>query len=156
MQHQQRLSPAEQELASALGALAPAQPVIERDEVLYQAGLAAGRRTARRWRGVSAALAACLLAAITLPAQRTTPPQPPAPVAVERNIAPPVAVETQIEPAPEPREAMIAVGRYAQLRNAVLAHGMSALPPMTDSDPEPPLTVRNAMLALRIPLLQPQ
>jgi hypothetical protein len=155
MQQQQRLSPAEQELASALGALAPAQPVIERDEVLYQAGLAAGRRTARRWRGVSAALAACLLAAITLPAQRTTPPRP-APVAVERIIAPPVAVEPQIEPAPEPRTVMIPSGQYAQLRNAVLAHGMSALPPMTDSDPEPPLTVRNAMLAMRIPLLQPQ
>jgi hypothetical protein len=139
-QRHDNLNGTEAELAEALGALQPAAPS-GRDALLF----AAGRRSARTglwtWRGISAGLAAVLVAALLL------------------HPGPEVRVETPVAQAPEPAEARIVDDRaiwprpaggplgqdaperawawnsvngrlneYLQLREAVLHRGWEALP----------------------------
>ena len=71
MSTQDELNPAERELAAALRRLRPSAPGLNRDELLYAAGMAAGRRVVRRWQVSTALLgglaAAALLAPMILP-----------------------------------------------------------------------------------------
>jgi len=148
MPQHQRLTPAEDELAAALGALAPTRPAIDRDRLLYQAGRAAGRRTARLWQGASAVLAACLVVAVVVPAGGPTEPGANIANRPDRSTEVPIAPAGRNDVAPAPGPASPLGGSYAQLRDAVLAHGMEALPPMVESSPAAELTPDDAMIAI--------
>jgi hypothetical protein len=150
MPQHQYLKPAEEELAAALGALAPAEPNINRDRMLFLAGRAAERKSAGLWRGVSAGLAACLVAALSVQAwwsaDRWTPTtiEPVRPVATVKITAPP----PQLISSPAPALTARLEGSYVQLRNAVLTRGMEALPPLSESSPSVESTPTDAMIAL--------
>src|SRR4051812_2485746 len=86
------LTPAERELAEALGRLRPTAPLgINRDRLLFEAGAAAARRSVVRWRAAAAGLVignAVLLTAALQPSPARgpggtsvaeTPPAPPIP-----------------------------------------------------------------------------
>ncbi len=125
MQDEQTLTPAEQELASALGGLVPAAAGIDRDRMMFQAGRASARRRGYVWQGATAALAFALgLSVIGLPAPRQ----------VERIVY--VTKEVPGLPgehwasADSPRRASDlsqVEGSYLELRNEVLARGLDAL-----------------------------
>ncbi len=146
MPQEERLTPAEEELAAALGRLAPARPRIDRDRLLFLAGRASARRALRGWQGAAAAMAACLAAAIALrPAAPGVPPVVPSPAApvVARHPAAPEA-----EPWPALAAAVAPRGGYARLRDDVLRRGVAALPPMGESRREgDPLTLADARQA---------
>jgi hypothetical protein len=150
MPQHQHLKPAEEELAAALGALAPASPNIDRDRMLFLAGRAAERKTAGLWRGVSGGLAACLVAALAIQAwpsaDKHTPRtiEPTRPVEIIKITAPPPQPIPLLASAP----AAQLKGSYVQLRNAVLTRGMEALPPMSESSPSIESTPTDAMIAL--------
>ena len=107
-------------LETALASLTPAATV-NRDRLMYEAGRSAGGRAVRLWRGATAAgtaTAAGLLA--------VTFARPPAvevrteTVYVDRVAPPAVPVESPAAPD---------LARWLQLRDAVLADGVAALPP---------------------------
>jgi hypothetical protein len=61
------LTPAQRELEAALRTLAPAAPAIDRDRLMFEAGVASARPSVHRWRGATAAagaIAALLVVAL--------------------------------------------------------------------------------------------
>lgn len=148
MSQQDHLTPAEEELAAALGALAPARPTIDRDRMLYLSGRAAGRRTARLWQGTSAALAACLLIAVAVPAWGPTGPDADMAGPRDRSAEVPSARVGLTDVAPAFAAAGPFDGSYVRLRNDVLARGIEALPPMADSSPAWEPSASDATLAV--------
>lgn len=127
MQDEQDLTPAQRELEAALASLSPARPAIDRDRLLYQAGLAAGRSAYRRWAGVATAAAVVLAASLAVVAAfpRGTAERI---VYVSRP-----AAQSDQPPSLEPWTAQAAPGEapraeYLRLRSEVLARGLGALP----------------------------
>ena len=127
MQDHEGLTAAQQELAAALGSLKAAAPGIDRNEVMYRAGLTAGRRRSR-WRAVAATVLGVVLggavAGLTVFRPQVT----------ERIVrVPQTTVEThqarRVEPWPVPVTPLDAdAGQYLRLRREVLARGLAALP----------------------------
>jgi hypothetical protein len=118
--------------------------------MLFLAGRAAERKTTGLWRSVSAGLAACLLVAIAVPAwwaiDRWTPtPIEPVPSVVTSEFTAP-APQPISSPAPGPAANL--PGSYTQLRNAVLARGMEALGPLSESSASTESTSTDAMISL--------
>lgn len=111
MSHEEpNLSPAERELADAMSRLSIARAGVDPLAVAYDAGRAAARGTALKWKAASAALLLGLVGAIVLQLR----PAPPAAV-VKLDPSPAVAHDTQL-------------ASYLSIRNDVLARGISALP----------------------------
>ena len=124
MQDETDLTPAQRELEAALASLAPARPGIDRDGLLYQAGVFAGRSACRRWAAAATAAAVVLAAALAVVASF---PRRPAERIVYVRQAPPA------RSIPEPWTVEIAPGEapgadYIRLRSEVLAKGLGALP----------------------------
>ncbi len=127
MQDEQDLTPAQRELETALGSLKGATPGIDRDQLLYQAGVAAGRSACRRWAAAATAAAVVLAAALavvaTFPrgaAERIVPVRrAPAKSDQPRRLEP---WTLQVAPGEAPR------AEYLRLRSEVLAKGLGALP----------------------------
>jgi len=127
MQDEQDLTPAQRELEAALGSLKGAMPVIDRDQLLYQAGVAAGRSACRRWAAVATAAAVVLAAALAVVAAfprdagerivyvRRAAAKPDQPRYLE-----PWTLGTATGEAPR--------ADYLRLRSEVLAKGLGALP----------------------------
>jgi hypothetical protein len=139
-----QLTPAEKELAAALGGLTPASPAIDRDRMMYQAGRASARRGARIWQGASALLGACLIVAVAVrPAPHGAPPVaggPKGPPAAPTARATVPAIAAAHVPA-RPIDAS-----YHRLRSDVLQYGLAALPPLSESSQaEEPLTLRQPL-----------
>lgn len=124
MQEINDLNPAERELESALGQLTPANVQRSRDDVIYLAGVSAGKRAARVplriWQSLAALLA--ISTAISLVPHR-----------VEQPIAQstPTYVTPVADATPQPFSAL-------SLRNAVMTHGLEGLPPSYDDTPNRP------------------
>ena len=126
MQEPRPLDHGEKELEKALGGLrlAPFAPDVE--QLWYRAGLAAGRRRARIWQAVAAAVALAAAGAVTWRPK-------PTPVFVDRVVTvrqdvptEPVRALTAAEDAPAP----IVSADYLRLRDAVVQKGLDAVPPM--------------------------
>jgi hypothetical protein len=133
MPEEDHVTPAEEELAAALGRLVPVRPRIDRDRMMFLAGRASARRRLSVWQGATAALVVGLVAAVwlrpTVPQRRGAAPAP------ARRAAAPAAGPV----AGPPLRLVPAAGAgasYARLRNEVLAAGLAALPPMSESRPE--------------------
>jgi hypothetical protein len=128
MQDEQDLTPAQRELETALASLKGARPVIDRDQLLYQAGLAAGRSAYRRW--AAAATAAAVVLAAVLAVVAAFPRDAGERIVYVRRAAAkpdqPRRLEpwtVQVAPGEAPR------AEYLHLRTEVLAKGLGALPP---------------------------
>jgi hypothetical protein len=145
-------------LETALRALPPAGPALDRDAVLFRAGQAAAARP--RW-GWPLAAAASLLAAVGLGLLHYLQP-PPAPV--ERIVYVPVVREKVIEvaiqgaPAAAPERTPVAWNdplSYTALRTQALRHGVESLPgppPVSPRpDPSPDLRATAAEPAAAVP-----
>ena len=127
MQDEQDLTPAQRELETALASLAPARPGIDRDQLLYQAGVAAGRSACRRW--AAAATAAAVVLAATLAVVATFPRGTAERIVYVRRAAAKPDQPRHLEPwtvgtatGEAPR------AEYLRLRREVLAKGLGALP----------------------------
>jgi hypothetical protein len=129
MHIEENLGGAERELERALGTLRPSASALGRDQLFFRAGQKAGRRSARPWM-VFAVAQAALLAMLLVghPEQ----PQPQGPQAAK----PPGATAPELAAAPVPSVAapawptnlLSAQPEYLKLRQAVLEHGLDALP----------------------------
>ena len=133
------LTPREREVENALIAFRPAPTQMNRDTLMYAAGMAAGNRAASRallpWK-IAAAFLVCTSTALALwRPERIAPEDHPT---VARHVAPstPIAVAQPSIPAvpiflPEGDS-------YLQTRQRVLVLGLNALPSLPDSAPSPP------------------
>ncbi len=142
MPEEPRLNPAQREIEAALGALAPAAPAIDRDELMYRAGRASAPRRARLPWALTLLLAVGLTVALAVrpeprivervvhvpaappaaPAEPVRHPQAPAPA-----IAMPLAVAMPLSP-----------NSYVRLRTEVLRGGLDALAKLQPArDPAP-------------------
>jgi len=125
MSNEEQLTPAEAELAHALGGLRPAGGM-DRDRVLFRAGAASARRTGRLGVGLAAALAAALAVSLAVrPKARViervvTVPAPPA--------APATAATWPAGPSVWTLTTGDGKGAYLALRDQVLTKGLDALP----------------------------
>lgn len=123
------LTPAERELESALQHLRPAGHSIDRDHLMFAAGMQCARGGRRRWQAISGLLTGLLAATWLLrpagPAPARLADAAPAPIAEERGWAPPPM------PAPVgfvPREIAAQLPPYVRLRNRIVVEGADALP----------------------------
>ena len=144
MQENEHLSPAENELEAALAGLHPARCPIDRDRLMFLAGHASARRTARPWRIATAGLA--LAASVAIVAAIAARPWAQRAVSPAERIVIVRANETKAPPVPSPaqppprlRNPLVALSgpifppgpdglAYLHLRDAVLARGLDALP----------------------------
>ena len=121
-EYEEGLTPAEREVAVALGGLRPAPAGLDRDRLMFQAGRASTRRTRHLWRAVAAVLAACLCLSIAFR------PPPRETVRIVRVAAPP----SQAPAHPTVRESStpwpVRPDSYIRMRSAVLERGLCALP----------------------------
>ena len=137
MDPDQRLTPAEREVAGALGRLAPAAHRIDGDRMMFRAGQLSARRRRRCWQGASVLLAAGLAVALAVrPAPREVErivrvPMEPAPIA---PTAPSIDIVALLEGPLRPES------EYIALRRQVMSRGVDALgelepPPATSGGP---------------------
>jgi len=123
MQDPDPLTPADRELAVALGGLKPAATAIDRDRMMFRAGQATAKQGRRGWQGLTAGLVLMLGVSILT---RPTPSR------VER-----IVYVAQESPAPVHRATWSPPGRrydrpdiqanYLKLRDDVLKRGLDAL-----------------------------
>ena len=127
MQEHEELNPAQRELEKALGSLKAAPPQIDRDAVMYRAGLVVGRRSCRRYATAATLVAAAL--GVTLAAMHASQPKVVERIVyVPEDAGAPTAART-VEPWPMPDSTPdYGRGEYLRLRQEVLAKGLSALP----------------------------
>jgi hypothetical protein len=132
MQEQESLTPADNELISALGDLRPSGGAIDRDRLMFQAGRASMRSRRWMWQGTTLVLAVALGISLMLNMQT---PQRQNPVAIQiaevQTFTPePIAMdEYEDEYQPRPGD-----GAFLKLRNDVLSKGVDALPTQTLSE----------------------
>lgn len=120
-------------LAAALSSLAPVPAALNRERLMYEAGLTAGRRAGRR-NGRTVAIIAVAVA--VLMAVRPTEKKPE--IVFTKHDMLPTVREPAVVVAPEPETANTAeVARWLELRNAVLADGVDALPPAPPGTADP-------------------
>ncbi len=152
MHDEERLTPAQRELADALGKLKPAPSALDRGAVMFAAGRASGRRRVRLWQAAAVMLAACTLASLTVrpgPATVvevrtvTVSPDPPAEIPVVTP-AEPVPAAVDLPPTATGLFRPIE-GSYLALRNDVLARGLDALPTSPALAGAEPLTLRSLL-----------
>jgi hypothetical protein len=122
------------ELESALGALAPRPPRLNRDDVLFRAGQAGVRRWRRSAVGASiVAVALAVVLVVRQPAERIVY----VPVAAPADLQPTPPVEQATQP--QPSSAGSGLAAYYRLQERVMNEGLDALPLMTRE----PLRVTN-------------
>ena len=126
MQNESGLSRADRELEAAMSALRPRMGGVDRDGMMFRAGLAVGGRNSKAWRVVCAALVVMLAGSVVLrPGLRagrddgriasTTEPIDQRDVGYNRDFA------------GRGWEAHEGAGSYVRLRDAVLERGLDAL-----------------------------
>jgi hypothetical protein len=131
-------------LEAALAGLAPAPAVLDRDRLMFRAGLAASRRPGWLWPGATGVLVLATATLAVLLALR------PGPVVVERVVDRdvPVRVERQPEQGPPARETDEPswggeAGRYFQTREQLLRRGLDGVPVPPPLAPAPALNKLN-------------
>jgi hypothetical protein len=153
MSEDQRLTPAELELESAMGALRPAMPTVDLPAAVFRAGQRSTLRSRRAWQlaaGLLAAAAATL--AIVRPQVRIEkqvvyveipakiPPAPPEPDMTSPERAPATLQALPWLPKPSAERA-----EYVLLCQAVIERGLDALP-VTRSSPSTPTRIGDVIL----------
>ena len=120
MHKEEGLTPAEQELESALGRLTPAANTLSRDGLMFNAGRAAAGKN-RPWQMLSGLLMVLLLCSVLI---RSNVPEPlessPAGDTRQYRMAQAVYRPVQTEPS--------APLAYPTLRRNIVRHGLDALP----------------------------
>jgi hypothetical protein len=134
-----RLTPSERELEAALGGLKPARAILNRDQLMFQAGRASARRQNRLWQAVSVCMAVVL--AVSIVYRPTTRAVEPRPVAVANRVehAGPAPSPTLLTRRVTEQRYFAPVNDYVRMRSEVLRRGIDALPtshpaPATDED----------------------
>lgn len=146
MQNDERLNPAEEELEQALGQLRPAGTALDANQLMFQAGQRYARRGNRFWQMAAGVLMVLLATSMIL--------QPP-PRTVEKIVYVPLEEPARPRPAPAPRYAddsdrdhnnPLAEGSYLRIQQAVLKHGLDALPQSTGlAAASPPRTLKDLL-----------
>lgn len=118
--HKEDLTPAEQELESALGRLKPAANTLNRDELMFNAGRAAAGRK-RPWQMLSGVLMALLLCSVLIRSdmhepRESSPPHDSGQFRIAQTMYRPVQTES-----PGPLV-------YPTLRRDIVRHGLDAWP----------------------------
>ncbi|HEX4793983.1 MAG TPA: hypothetical protein VH370_09335 [Humisphaera sp.] len=131
MPEEQDLEPRDDELIQALAGLqlAPANRPVR--DIWYQAGVARGRRQTTVWRAISLCTMAAI-AGLLLRGNQSSPSVVPS-AYVHQSPPRPVAPVAAREQKPVPVFSAINM----RLRDAVLEHGLEALPPSIDGGDEP-------------------
>jgi hypothetical protein len=125
MQSENRLTPPEHELESALLGLQPAAASINRDRLMFRAGQASVRCNSRLWQGATALLAvACIVSLVTPPFSRDT--EPADIHANQHDISSPQSLASA-QPSDWNHDRRLADASYLKLRRAVLNRGLDAL-----------------------------
>ena len=131
-------------LEAALAGLAPAPAALDRDRLMFRAGLAAARRPGWLWPGAAGVLSLATATLAVLLAVR------PGPEVVERVVyrEVPVRIERQPEPGPPGREVDEPswggeAGRYFQTREQLLRWGLDGVPVPPPLMPAPALNKLN-------------
>lgn len=144
MREEERLTPAEAEFEATLRGLQPAGAAINRDQMMYRAGCAAGNRRKRMWQGATVILAAAFAGTLVVRAFMSAPD-------VGRQIAnSPSSSHQMMVVVDSTRTDVVGSagkGSYLTLRNAVLEKGLAALPspPAGAVSDEPPLTIESLL-----------
>jgi len=125
-------------IESVLGRLSPARSRIDRDRLMFQAGVNSAKAQSPRrwvWPAIAASLAVVALsesaALVTRPGPSLLVVQQPAPVVQDRAVKPePVQILVQAPPAPSSeQETWLPAGNEAMgLRRQVLRFGLEGLP----------------------------
>lgn len=139
MQQDNQLTPAERELEEALRQLHPAGHAIDRDRLMFTAGLRTAQRGQRRWQAATATLTVLLAASWALrlavpaapPVAEAPPPAAPAVEVAEVKPPPlPPLPPLRQEVAAVPEEAWPPLPQYVHIRNRVVDEGPEALQDM--------------------------
>ncbi|MBA4119937.1 MAG: hypothetical protein C0513_04450 [Isosphaera sp.] len=140
-----QLEPAERAVVWALQGLRPARPSGSGDDVLYWAGVAAGRRQMRRWRAAAQGLSVVLAGSLAWIGAVPGGVRPGEVIAAAPTQSPdPAPIAQSAEPAPllgsEPRGGLLSLvlgtprpdrsslRSYLELRRGVIERGLDALP----------------------------
>jgi hypothetical protein len=140
MPFENQLTPDERELEAQLAGLRPAQPAMERDELMFRAGQATAARRLHRWQGATSLMGLALLGVWLCQPVPLTPPQPllgtiPDPQKTEEPPVPTVAPAAQPWLRQDP-ESPSPIRQYLALRSRVIMEGVDALPvPLADPQP---------------------
>jgi hypothetical protein len=119
MYNEDKLSPAQQELESALSQIRPAQDALNHELFIFKAGRASVN-TGRSWQMVSAALTVLLLCSVLIRPELDMPRREASPHLVALD-------ETASAHAPRPSEPVDA-SAYIALRQSIVRRGLNALP----------------------------
>lgn len=144
MREEEGLTPAEREFEAALAGLQPTGASIDRDQMMYRAGYAAGNRRSRIWQGATVVLAIAFAGTLAMRTLVSTPDayrqMANSPSSTQRMMV--VVDDARTD---TPRSA--GTCSYLTLRNEVLEKGLVALPsPRTGStSDEPPLTIESLL-----------
>ena len=126
MSKEPQLTPADRELEAALSSLVPGRHTIDRDALMFGLGRRSARRAGHRWRAAAAVLAAALAGVAIF---RPTPQTIERGQYVQRDApAEHVTSATFTAHVPASPTATTGGGEYLKLRDAVLEHGLDALP----------------------------
>jgi len=145
------IDPGLNEVASALGALRPNPPALDRDRLLFRAGRASAPRPWLSWLTAAASTAAAVVLAALLVFQTAPPPvehvvvvrdqvpAPPAPPKQDEAPPPPATAEASPPPYPWPSTP------YQRLEDNVLRWGLDGVPQPPPAAEGPPDT-RDSLL----------
>lgn len=143
MQNPTPMTPAERELESALGALRPIGPAIDRDRLMFHAGQASAIRRCHVWQALAAVLAVAACASMAI---RLTPR--PVPSVANESTGSTIAGGTEMARWPDDadRPTVPAENGYLHLRNIAMTQGIDALPAaVARASAQPPLTLRQLL-----------
>lgn len=138
MQNEESLNPAEQALESALGQLRPAANRLNRDELMFKAGLAAAGAK-RPWQMLSGILTVLLIGSILIrPGSNGSGESQPAPGSAEYDVA-----RVFDSPAEVWSDGSL---EYVTLRQNVVERGLDGLPSRRSAGPSETHTSRKQLL----------
>ena len=144
MQNEKDLTPGQLELESALGKLRPSQGVVNRDQLMFRAGISAGQKRNRRWQVLTMILTVALgISVLYHPAAWTIEKKQYLTTAPQQSVHPLVSTDFSSTQ----RKSGYRSANYIKLRNKVLTDGIDALPQRNFSygTTEPPMTRRELL-----------
>ena len=132
------LNPSEQELERALSMIRPANPSLDRDELMFRAGARSARGAVRCWQSMAALLAIGVGVMAFLPPIGRMPPQ------IVRRTTPDAVYVPVVRPDVPGR-----LFTAAAMQQAVLARGLDALPGLPSAAAPAPANPGDATPSLR-------
>jgi len=134
MSNEEGLNPAQQELESALGNLQPVRAAFDRDQLMFSAGLRAGRRVRRLWRGISGMLVVmCMVSLLWQPLLRDNGSKPEYFAKNEQGSSVESYMNVTFDFSPVDQQRIKARDNYLMILNRVLTNGLDELPESSSS-----------------------